>query len=177
MTSGPWPIIFICIAGDLCANSSVPIARHQSSLLLNLFLLPFYPGLEWSNPDLEDNYSYQASYDLNNGHHNPMPSSDKREWHVTPYWVTLSFIHRGSFQPDSVDIKQYCGIIQDPIWIPFGIRVRSRNCGCLVNWFCYQLIAKPGNKTALVPWPHPLYTKLQSFNPSIGPGVEILIFW
>ena len=34
--------------------------------------------------------------------------------------------------------------------------VRSRNCGCLVTWFCYQLIAKPGNKTATVPWPDPL---------------------
>ena len=35
------------------------------------------------------------------------------------------------------------------------IWVRSRNCGCLVTWFCYQLIAKPGNKTATVPWPDP----------------------
>ena len=32
---------------------------------------------------------------------------------------------------------------------------RSRNWGCLVTWFCYQLIAKPGNKTASVPWPDP----------------------
>ena len=30
-----------------------------------------------------------------------------------------------------------------------GIWVRSRNCGCLFTWFCYQLIAKPGNKTVL----------------------------
>ena len=29
---------------------------------------------------------------------------------------------------------------------------RSRNCGCLVTWFCYQ---KPGNKTAAVSWPDP----------------------
>ena len=36
-----------------------------------------------------------------------------------------------------------------------SIWVRSRNCGCLVNWFCYQLIAKPGNKTATVSWPDP----------------------
>ena len=36
-----------------------------------------------------------------------------------------------------------------------SIWVRSRNCGCLVTWFCYQLIAKPGNKTAAVPWPDP----------------------
>ena len=35
------------------------------------------------------------------------------------------------------------------------IWVRSRNCGCLVTWFCYQLIAKPGNKIAAVPWPDP----------------------
>ena len=33
--------------------------------------------------------------------------------------------------------------------------VRSRNCGCLVTWFCYQLIAKPGNKAAAVSWPDP----------------------
>ena len=33
------------------------------------------------------------------------------------------------------------------------IWVRLRNCGCLVTWFCYQLIAKPGNKTATVLWP------------------------
>ena len=33
--------------------------------------------------------------------------------------------------------------------------VRSWNCGCLVTWFCYQLIAKPGNKTATVSWPDP----------------------
>ena len=30
--------------------------------------------------------------------------------------------------------------------------VRSWNCDCLVTWFCYQLIAKPGNKTVAVPW-------------------------
>ena len=35
------------------------------------------------------------------------------------------------------------------------IWVRSRNCGCLVTCFCYQLIAKPGNKTAAVSWPDP----------------------
>ena len=44
------------------------------------------------------------------------------------------------------------------------IWVRSRNCGCLVTWFCYQLIAKPGNKTAAVPWPHPYsYETLETY--------------
>ena len=42
-----------------------------------------------------------------------------------------------------------CGICEFKIW------ARSRNGGCLVTWFCYQLIAKPGYKTATVPWPDP----------------------
>ena len=42
-----------------------------------------------------------------------------------------------------------------PSWRQAIIWVRSRNCGCLVTWFCYQLIAKPGNKTAAVPRPDP----------------------
>ena len=39
--------------------------------------------------------------------------------------------------------------------LPFFIWVRSRRCGCLVTWFCYHLIAKPGNKTAAHSWPEP----------------------
>ena len=35
------------------------------------------------------------------------------------------------------------------------IWVRSWRCGCLVTWFCYHLIAKPGNKTAASSWPDP----------------------
>ena len=35
------------------------------------------------------------------------------------------------------------------------IWVRSQRCGFLVTRFCYQLIAKPGNKTAAPPWPDP----------------------
>ena len=38
-------------------------------------------------------------------------------------------------------------------WKKICIWVRSWNCGCLVAWFCYQLIAKPGNKTTAVAWP------------------------
>ena len=34
-----------------------------------------------------------------------------------------------------------------------NIWVRSWRCSCLVNWFCYHLMAKTGNKTAAVPWP------------------------
>ena len=43
------------------------------------------------------------------------------------------------------------------------IGVRSQRCGCLVTWFCYQLIAKPGNKTATPLWPDPsIFCRLRS---------------
>ena len=44
-----------------------------------------------------------------------------------------------------LETRRYC---YHTIWF------RSRRCGCLVTWFCYQLIAKPGNKTA---WATPLW--------------------
>ena len=41
---------------------------------------------------------------------------------------------------------------------PFAGKTASgsghRNFGCLGTWFCYQLIAKPGNKTAPPPYPY-----------------------
>ena len=43
----------------------------------------------------------------------------------------------------------FLGETTNTIW------VRSRNCGCFGTWFCYQLIAKPGNKTATVSRPDP----------------------
>ena len=35
------------------------------------------------------------------------------------------------------------------------IWVRSLRWGCLVTWFCYLLIAKPGDKTTAPLWPDP----------------------
>ena len=37
----------------------------------------------------------------------------------------------------------------------FTIWVRSWRCRCFVTWFCYHLIAKPGNKTTTLSWPNP----------------------
>ena len=48
--------------------------------------------------------------------------------------------------------------------------VRSRNSSCLVTWFCYQLIAKPGNKTATVSWPDPIYIIMLSKKKSTHKG-------
>ena len=35
------------------------------------------------------------------------------------------------------------------------IWVKSWRRGCLITWFCCQLIAKPGNNTASLPWQDP----------------------
>ena len=55
-------------------------------------------------------------------------------------------------------------------WLQNRMWVRSRNCGCFVTWFCYQLIAKPGNKTAAVSWPDPCHdNSLQQWPKTIKP--------
>ena len=40
------------------------------------------------------------------------------------------------------------------IWVVYTW-VRTRRGDCLVTWFCYQMIAKPGNKTVAPSWPDP----------------------
>ena len=63
--------------------------------------------------------------------------------------------------------------LRSPTWgqinFPTHIWLRSRNCGCLVIWFCYQLTAKPGNKTVAVPWPDP-YISIMMFEGNILNG-------
>ena len=54
--------------------------------------------------------------------------------------------------PISFCILKWESLRPEPV---FYIWVRSRNCDSLVTWFCYQLIAKTGNKTATVSWPDP----------------------
>ena len=52
-----------------------------------------------------------------------------------------------------------CSVFSD--CTPKSIWVRSRNCGCLVTWFCYQLITKPDNKTVTFLWPDPYFNKFR----------------
>ena len=55
------------------------------------------------------------------------------------------------------------------------IWVRSRRGGCLVTWFCYQLIAKPGNKTAAPSWPDPyLDNPIEIWIEKICPAVSVI---
>ena len=69
-----------------------------------------------------------------------------------------------TFGPDCIHLGHtfprdcYCLVIlklhinEWHVWSMF-FWIRSRNCSCLVTWFCCQLIAKPGNKAAAVSWP------------------------
>ena len=71
--------------------------------------------------------------------HTQVPPTDKTmKWwrHDGVSGVMILLFFPGWFQ---MYIQWYCS------W--FSIWVNSRRCGCLVNWFCYQMIAKPGNKT------------------------------
>ena len=78
-----------------------------------------------------------------------IPESSKKKMWSYASLLDVSAILR---EVNQIRILEYC------IW------VRSWNCGCLVTWFCYQLIAKPGNKTAAVPWPDPYWSaKLKCF--------------
>ena len=52
------------------------------------------------------------------------------------------------------------------------IWVRSWMCGCLATWFCYHLIAKPGNKTAAPSWPGPLYATSVAFGAQVRESIR-----
>ena len=74
-------------------------------------------------------------------------------------WAQFQHVYRGWTWSMSISWA-YCRIQFDRMenrvsFLREYIWVRSRNCGCLVTWFCYQLIAKPGNKTTTVSWPDP----------------------
>ena len=83
-----------------------------------------------------------------------------RQWHGTIHitnhyhikwkacWLTYKYIDK--LLSIKLLIEQMMSQFTDTsIW------VRSRSCGRLVTWFCYQMIAKPSNKTATHSWSDP----------------------
>ena len=64
---------------------------------------------------------------------------------VPANWVNNGLLMK--CQRTESSCAQPCNIHMPLVFI---IWVRSRNCGCIVTWFCYQLIAKPGKKRATV---------------------------
>ena len=82
------------------------------------------------------------------------------------------YLNQSTTQPETQPIggqdceSVYLFSVHGLIW------VRSGNCGCLFTWFCYQLIAKPGNKTATVSWPDPYINT--PYNPTFK---SLLLSW
>ena len=100
-----------------------------------------------------------------------------RYWAISPENISISAPDRLRFiwhlpiahmvEYRSIHLSQYIYVKSIGQWVFLCLFtwVRSRNCGCLVTWFCYQLIAKPGNMTAAVSWPGPL-SQCSTFNSS-----------
>ena len=68
-----------------------------------------------------------------------------------------------------IETGQTC--IRVTLYIWTVLWVRSLRCGCLATWFCYHLIAKPGNKTTTPQWSDPyqwLSMPLLLASPEIG---------
>ena len=78
--------------------------------------------------------------------------------YLTTCWVLIRAYHYTTWSMIMAAVSsllmhwRYCSVAPSNKYM---IWVRSQNCGCLVTWFCYQLIAKPGNKTATVSWSDP----------------------
>ena len=85
------------------------------------------------------------------------PVSKKEPWRI----LINRYIPKGINQ--SFNIK-FLSSTDGPGLKVFYIWVKSPNCGCLVTWFYYQLIAKPGNKTATVPWLDPHIPKVSTYS-------------
>ena len=71
-----------------------------------------------------------------------------------PPWTCLRRV--GSYPPWR-RILTTCAIFESRNWrkCKYMQMGHLRRCVCSVNRFCYQLKAKPGNKTAAPPWPDP----------------------
>ena len=90
-------------------------------------------------------------------------------YHPRPYWFWLSilpllmFILMWLMRYGLVggNDMSYPYLLTCSTTMPYG--VRSWRCGCLVPWFCYQLKAKPGNKTAAPSWPDPYVVEGQTW--------------
>ena len=67
-----------------------------------------------------------------------------------PYCIYFSWNQSSTI---NLHLNYFHGLMSQ--WKTICIWIGSWRCGCLVTWFGYQLISKPGNKTAAPPWRDP----------------------
>ena len=113
--------------------------------------------------------TYTFTYFRTPGKWNPCMSSNGNNICTTYQLTCKRERERGNSNVSTIQLHLFCIKPLTEISVNIGsvipcpdswvmrciIWVRSRNCSCFVTWFCYQLIAKPGNKTATVPWLDP----------------------
>ena len=91
-------------------------------------------------------------YVINIYHHYKIFCQLSLNLHSIPV-LSLVWFSRGvwsRFNYTSITVMSKCFVhTRICIW------VRSLRCASLVTWFCYQTIAKPGNKTSTPSWPDP----------------------
>ena len=76
---------------------------------------------------------------------------DRWEETLVFWWWIIYHTPAANLNPNGAEV-----ISEDIyIYIYICIWVGSWKCVCLVTWFCYQRIAKPGHKTTGPPWPNP----------------------
>ena len=74
-------------------------------------------------------------------------------YHQTWYWLCVKEKFFPSWNESFKELEFQGSEYQ--VQVLYCIWVRSQRCGCPVTKFCYQMIAKPGNKTAALSWPDP----------------------
>ena len=101
-------------------------------------------------------------------------------WHQTgskPWWwrTKMAYGDKNKLQWNlNWYRKIFSKTMHSKVSLQMQIWVRSRNCGCCVTWFCYQLITKPGNKTATVSWPDPYSDYISKYGVKVAPTS---VFW
>ena len=113
--------------------------------------------LEFNSLQLNNATLYQSFDKIGTGDHLP---PNRHQAITEPILITIFvFSDKILCNFDEIPIQEHLHEKTVCKWQPcreiLMIWVRSRSCGCLFTWFCYHLVAKPGNKTDAPSWPDP----------------------
>ena len=97
------------------------------------------------------------------------------ETHISLHWP-LKIISKSScsLYTNFIHTDIHSPSYRNMVWVVWVVisallrldMVRSRRCACLVTWFCYEIIAKPGDKTDTPSWPDPYAYWISHLGPS-----------
>ena len=157
-----WWRVLLQTGGRL--NIKMSSYQYRDSHVKDKTVSPTVLSLTWKSPYVNKTvFILRRGPDPYNWHHNS-PSRVYQVWILQRAGLATTFLSEMAISRSTSNGSWCIGIkceMSDTVCVilPWNIYtyiwVRSRDCGCLVTWFCYQLIAKPGNKTATVSWLYP----------------------